>query len=295
MGEIAGALAAVLSSFVGGTAIGATRYLAAFADPLLVGTFRFGIGFLVLTPLALATGGIWPARRDLPAVVLLGLAFFALFPIVFNAALGYTTAARGSVALSTIPLQTMLLAALLGIEPLTARKSLGVALATLGVAIALVGGLEAMPAGAWRGDLLMLLAAFVMSATSIASRGLLKRSSPLTFTVIAMLAGTIALGLGGALRGSFAAVAGFETATWVAAVYLGVAGGALAFFLWSLALRYTTPTLAGISVTVNPISASLVGAVFLGEPLSWNLAAGLAAIVAGISLAVIPVGGLRLR
>ena len=50
VGEISGVLAAVLSSGLGGTSIGATRYLVSAIDPLAIGSFRFGIGFLLLWP-----------------------------------------------------------------------------------------------------------------------------------------------------------------------------------------------------------------------------------------------------
>ena len=56
----------------------------------------------------------------------LGVLYFALFPILFNASLIFTTAARGSLALSTLPLLTMLVGAALGSEALTARKTAGV-------------------------------------------------------------------------------------------------------------------------------------------------------------------------
>ena len=96
MGELWGVLAAVLSSGLGGTSIGATRYLVNAVDPLAIGSFRFGIGFLLLLPLTLLKGGKWPARGDWPATAGLGLLFFALFPILFNASLIFTTAARGA-------------------------------------------------------------------------------------------------------------------------------------------------------------------------------------------------------
>ena len=49
----------------------------------------------------------------------------------------------------------MTVGALLGIEPLTLRKSLGVAIAMLGVFAALASGLSAAPEGAWRGEAIM--------------------------------------------------------------------------------------------------------------------------------------------
>jgi len=47
MTEAWGVLAAVLSSALGGTSIGATRFLVSAIDPLAIGSFRFGIGFLL--------------------------------------------------------------------------------------------------------------------------------------------------------------------------------------------------------------------------------------------------------
>src|SRR3989440_11044454 len=102
MGEGWGVLAAVLSSGLGGTSIGATRFLVNAIDPLAIGSFRFGMGFLLLLPVALVQGHRWPPREDRPAVVGLGLLFYAGFPILFNASLIFTTAARGALALSTL-------------------------------------------------------------------------------------------------------------------------------------------------------------------------------------------------
>src|SRR5215472_18585563 len=175
MGEIWGVLAAVLSSGLGGTAIGATRYLVHAIDPLAIGSFRFGIGFLLLLPIAWLKGR-WPAPRDRPGVAALGVLYFTLFPILFNASLMFTTAARGALALSTLPLLTMLVGAALGSEALTARKTIGVLVAMAGVALALLSGLSTAPDGAWRGDLLMVAAAFCMALYGIWSRPLIRRS-----------------------------------------------------------------------------------------------------------------------
>ena len=77
----------------------------------------------------------------------------------------------------------------------------------------------------------------------------------------------------------------FGTAHWIAVIYLGVFGGAAAFFLWVLALRMTTPTRVANTMTVNPIAASLLAAFIVSEPIGWNLVLGLIAVAAGIWLA----------
>jgi drug/metabolite transporter (DMT)-like permease len=285
MGEGWGVLAAVLSSALGGTSIGATRYLVNAMDSLAIGSFRFGIGFVLLLPVALLQGGRWPARRDWPAVASLGMLFFFLFPLLFNASLIFTTAARGALALSTLPLLTMVVGAALGSEALTARKSLGVVIAMLGVALALLSGLTSAPAGAWRGDLLMVAAALCMALYSIWSKPFIARSDPISFTTMAMGVGAVCLIAVACWRGSFAPVAEFGMPQWLAAGYLGAFGSALTFYLWAFALARTTPTRVAISVTVNPVAAALVGAVLLHEPLSWNLVGGIVTVFAGIWIA----------
>jgi drug/metabolite transporter (DMT)-like permease len=285
MGEGWGVLAAVLSSALGGASIGATRYLVNAMDSLAIGSFRFGIGFVLLLPVAVLQGGRWPARRDWPAVAGLGLLFFAVFPLLFNASLIFTTAARGALALSTLPLLTMVVGAMLGSEALTARKSVGVIIAMLGVALALLSGLSFAPAGAWRGDLLMVAAALCMALYSIWSKPFIARSGPISFTTMAMGVGAACLIVLACGRGSFAPVADFGIPQWLAATYLGAFGSALTFYLWAFALARTTPTRVAISVTVNPVAASLVGAVLLHEPLSWNLVGGIVTVFAGIWIA----------
>src|SRR5579871_4413601 len=288
MTEVLGVLAAMVSSALGGTSVGATRFLVGAIDPLAIGSFRFGMGFLLLLPVALVQGHRWPARQDWPAVAGLGLLFFAAFPILFNASLIFTTAARGALALSTLPLLTMLVGAALGSEALTARKSLGVLIAMGGVALALLSGLSTAPAGAWRGDLLMVAASLCMALYSIWSRPVIRRSGPIPFTAMAMGVGALVLIAISLLRGSFAPVADFGLPQWGAAVYLGAFGAALTFYLWAFALERTTPTRVAISVTVNPITASIVGALLLHEPLSWNLVAGIVTVFVGIAIATTP-------
>jgi drug/metabolite transporter (DMT)-like permease len=285
MNEAWGVFAAVLSSGLGGTSVAATRYLVNAIDPLAIGSFRFGIGFLLLLPAALLQGGRWPPRRDWSGVAGLGVLYFALFPILFNASLIFTTAARGALALSTLPLLTMVVGALLGSEALTARKSIGVVIATLGVALALLSGLASAPPGAWRGDLLMVAAALCMALYSIWSKPFIARSGPIPFTTVSMGVGALCLVLISHWRGSFAPVAAFGAPHWLAALYLGAFGSALTFYLWAFALERTTPTRVAISVTVNPITASLVGAALLDEPLRWNLVGGIVTVFAGIWIA----------
>ncbi len=282
MSERIGVLAAVLSSALGGLAAPATRFVVGEVDPVAIAAFRFGGGFLSLLPFALLLRVRWPRGRDWIGVALLGLMFFALFFIVYNIALAYTTVARGTLALSTLPLLTMVAAALLGAETLTARKTLGVLIAMAGVAIALLTGLGSAPAGAWRGDLIMIAGVVLMALYNVWSRPFMTRSSPLGFVTACMGVGGGMLTAVAAGSGGFDVVRRFGAPQWVAVGYLALGGGAAAFFLWNFALERTTPTRVANTMTVNPLAASSVAALVLGEPFGITLVVGLVAVAWGI-------------
>jgi drug/metabolite transporter (DMT)-like permease len=280
-----GVVAAVISSALGGSAAALTRYTIGASDPVTLAAFRFSIGFVLILPLALASNVRFPQGRDRLAVAALGILFFAIFFFLYNYAISLTTAARGALALSVLPLTTMLIAALLGREELTRRKTLGVLIAIAGVAIALSAGLGEAPPGAWRGDLLMAAATLCMALYNVWSRPLMTRSSMLGFLATGMGYGAAASALLAALSGGFAATRAFGAGEWAAVACLGVFGGAAAFYLWVYALERTTPTRVANTMTVNPIAASLLAAALIGEPLGVHLAFGVVAVGAGIWLA----------
>jgi drug/metabolite transporter (DMT)-like permease len=285
MTEFWGVLAAAASSALGGTSIAATRYLVGHLDPLAIGSFRFGIGCLMLAPVAFLGGQRWPDRKDWLRTAGLGLLFFAIFPILFNASLIYTSSARGALALSTLPLLSLVVGAVLGKERLTARKTAGVLIAMAGVGFALLAGLSHAPPQAWRGDLLMIAAALCMALYGIWSKPVIRRCGPIPFTTVAMAVGAVALVLISVMRGSFDPVAQFAIPQWSAALYLGVIGAALTFYLWAFALGKASPTSVAVTVTVNPVTASLVAAFLLNEPIGWNLVVGIVVVGIGIWLA----------
>src|SRR3954468_18301433 len=219
----AGVIAAVFSSALGGTAAALPRYTIPQSDPVTLAAFRFGIGFVPIMAVALLLHAKWPRGRDWLWVAMLGVLFFSLFFVVYNVAMSYTTAARGSLALSMLPLTTMLVAALLGREAFTPRKTLGVLIAVSGVALALSAGLGNAPPDAWRGDLVMAAATLCMALYNVWSRPLMQRSSMLGFLATGMGAGaTLSIGVAWASGGFHTVVETFGTAQWLALVALGL-------------------------------------------------------------------------
>src|SRR6202035_1451341 len=114
--------------------------------------------------------------------------------------------------------------------------------------------------GAWRGELIMTGAVLCVAFYNVWSRPFIRRSSALGFLTVRIGGGAAALMLVGALTGSLAVLRGFGAPQWIAGIYLGVGGGALAFILWVMALERATPTRVAATMTGNPIAAAPLAA-----------------------------------
>jgi len=277
--------AAILSNALGGSAIVATRYLAGAVDAPTMGVARFGGGFVVLTACIFWTRDKWPARSDWPKAAALGICMFGLFPLLFNASLAHTTAARGALALATVPMLTIAIAALLGIERPTLWRTLGVLVSTGGVAASLGASLGSSPVGAWRGDVLMVAAGCCMACYNILSRPFLDRSGALPFTTFCMGSGAVFLGTISALTGGMHDLVHLSGGQWLALFYLAAIGSAAIYFLLAYALGRTSPTLVGICIVINPLTAGILGIALLGEHATPGFVLGVFAILAGIAIA----------
>lgn len=69
--------------------------------------------------------------------------------------------------------------------------------------------------------------------------------------------------------------------------YLALIGSALAFLLYYWLVRKVDVTKTMLIALVTPIIALLIGVLTLGEKVTWRVAVGSAAILAGISLIVV--------
>lgn len=288
-------LAAAAAALSAGGAVVATRFVIGETEPATLAFYRYIIALVCLAPfmpLIWPRGGI--AGRDLVKIGLLGAIFFGAFPWAFNASLQYTPAARGAIGLATIPIQTLVVAALFGREELTRNKIASVALAFVGIAI--VFGPQAMKvsgADYLIGDAFMLLGAFCAAIYSVFSRSLLTRYGPMFVTALAMLSGLIALLPLAAAHGAVSRLPAFSTDGWLALLFLGTLAGAVQFSLFTWALRWLAPTRTVIYLTLNPISAMLLAVMILGESLTLTLITGLLFVISGILVANLPPRGLR--
>jgi len=280
-------LAAAVSALCAGTSVVVTRLAVGEIDPIMLAFCRYVVAAVCLVPLL---PFVWPKVHlpvaDIIKIALLGTVFFGFFPWAFSAALQYTSAARGAIDIATIPIQTLIVAALFGREQLTSRKVISVALAFAGIVV--VFGPEAYGgklSSYLVGDGLMLLGALSAAIYSVFGRPFFGKYGPMFVMVLAVVFGVLALLPLVFASGKLAHWPRFSREGWLAVIFLGTVGAAIQFSLFTWALRWLPSSRAVIYLTLNPITAILLAGVMLGEAITPVLIVGLVLVIAGIFVA----------
>lgn len=277
-------IAAAIGSSVGGTAAVAARILAPEAGPTTVSLMRYLGLLLLLLAGSLLLGLRMPrvARRDWPMLISMGVLQFGLFGWFFSAGFTYVSAARGAIMLATMPMQTLLLAAVLGRERFTLRKLLGMAIGIVGVAVALWSDDAVASPEAWKGDLFLLAAAFVTALNSVIVGPFLVRYSVHSVSLVATFVGVVLLGALWVASGDYVELARLSLRGWAAIAYFAAVPTFLGFLTWTWALARVAPTRVTVTVVLNPIAAAIAGAWYLGEAIDPRIVVGLALVTIAI-------------
>ena len=222
-------------------------------------------------------------RRGWRAYLTLGVINSAL-PLALEAfAVVKLSASLAAILAATVPLFTVLAAAIWLGERLTVMSVFGVLLG-LGGVVVLVGG-GSIPEG--RAALLavgaMLLASLLYALGGIYTRVAFRGTSPLALSIgQELVAGLLMLPLALAAPPAALPSDGVLAVTLTLALLM-TAGGNLLFF--SLIAR-VGPTRTQTIGFLIPVVALLAGAVLLGEPVGGATLAGLAIIFAGVALVI---------
>ncbi len=271
-----------------GAAIVATRFVIGETTPAALALLRYAIGRACLVPFALAGARARFACRDLVPIALLGIGQFGVLIALLNYGLQFTSSARAALLFSTMPLATMVLGAVFGHERLSARSIFGVLLTIAGIGFVL--GEKLLTDASrheWIGALAVLASAGTGALCSVLYRPYLRRYPTVPVGTLAMFASVLALALLAGGEGFFARRPHFSAAGWGAVLFIGASSG-IGYFLWLWALRHADPTRVTIFLSLSPLTAALLGALLLGEPVTGWLLLGLVCIVAGLWVAQRP-------
>lgn len=264
------------------------KFVVAALSPLVGSFSRYVIACVALLIAAFALEGGLPrlTRRQWLSTFFLGLSGVFAYNLFFMAGLEGLPASRAALIISLNPVITVSISALVLKEPLAVRRSLGIAIALIGVWIVVSrGAIHAVASpGLGVAELFMLAAVTAWAVSTVIGRHLLVELSPLAATSYASLWGTLLLGLAAAPEVAAMCAAGFNWRVVLALMYLGICGTAVAF-VW----YYTSVKRLGTAVTSTfgnlvPLFGLAISVLVLGEPLLPSMLIGGALAIAGVML-----------
>ena len=208
--------------------------------PLELVWFRImGSAVLMVTFFTLRTGTLMPRVKggDHLRLVLLGLFGIAVNQGFFMWGLASTTPLHASLLYAFTPILVMMGAILWLGEKLTARRTIGVALSIVGVALVLTSRGLNLSEGPFRGDLLVLVAVGAWATYTVLGKDMLRRYGTLT-----VVAGSFVFGAMWMAPFSYTVLHNFDwngpgLRGWLDLSYLCVATSGIAFTLWYWGLK----------------------------------------------------------
>jgi drug/metabolite transporter (DMT)-like permease len=265
-----------------GSYVGLSKSLVAVFPVFLLAWLRFGIGGLAMLP--------WlrkPADEPAMSVQTRRLVFLEsflgnfLFSICMLYGVSLTSAVAAGIIMASIPACVALMSWLFLRERIGPRVWGAVACAVLGVSLVSLSksellvlhsiGLEAnlptknaLPQALW-GNVLLMAAVLCESAYAVIGKKLTRVLGPKRITSLINLWGlalVTPLGVYQALDFNFAHV---STSTWWLLVFYALAASVWTVWLWMTGLKTIPASQAGVFTVMLPVSAALVGVVFLDE------------------------------
>jgi drug/metabolite transporter (DMT)-like permease len=252
--------------------------------PIGFAALRFSLASVVLLAVLRRREGTWrPPRRDLPAMIGLGVLGFGIYQILWVTALRSISAGDSSLLIAATPVLTALLAVAAGTDVLTPSKLGGALVSFVGVAI-VVGADTGLDLGrSLGGDLLTLVAAGCWAVYTAYGATVLRRHSPLATTTWTIVFGTLVL-----LPPGLVELAGMPDPRSAillvvpAILYSGLLSAGLPNVAVFHAVKLLGPTRVTAFQFLVPAIAIALAAVFLDEPIQIAQLAGGVVIVAGV-------------
>jgi drug/metabolite transporter (DMT)-like permease len=255
-------LAALVTVLLWASAFVGIRAAGEDLSPGALSVGRLAIGAVLLGALALARGGRWPGRSELPLLLVCGVLWFGLYNLALNEAEQRVDAGTAAMLIASGPVLIALLAGLALGEGFPRTLVVGCGVAFSGAIVIGLATSERGVAAGW-GTVLCVAAAAFYAAAVVAQKPLLTRASALHVTWLACVIGlAVCLPFAPQL---FDQVGEARASSIAWMVYLGVFPTAVAFTTWAYALSRTTAGRMGATTYLVPPIAILLGWGMLDE------------------------------
>lgn len=224
---------------------------------------------------------------ELIMVLLLGLAPFAVSPILQLSGLASTQSIDNALIIAMEPMMTVLLGWVVLREGLNRSQWLSFAVAIFGFLLLArfdFRSFENLGNAHFLGSLMMLLALWGEAIYSVFGRILTRKYEPLPLFGTAIWVGFTALTLFALSREG---MPNFSEAKWeagLALLWLGPLGTCLSYILWIREARHAPVATLAVTLFIQPVLGAIIGAVFRDEKLIAIQWWGAALILTGVAI-----------
>jgi drug/metabolite transporter (DMT)-like permease len=252
--------------------------------PIAFNAVRFAISSATLILLMRSRGMSFRIdRTDWTAMLRLGFVSHTVYQFLFILGVDRTRAANASLIMALTPVFAYLISVWMRRERFSPGVLSGIVLSLAGVStIVLFGSSGIELTGTWRGDLMLIAAAFCWGWYSVESSRLLPKYGPLRLTVLTIIIGSvllIPLSIPWVLQQDWS---GVPISAWLCLVYSALLSIVYAYWIWAYALSRIGIAHTSVFNNLTPIVALLAGWFMLGErPFAAQLA-GVFLVITGV-------------
>jgi drug/metabolite transporter (DMT)-like permease len=227
----------------------------------------------------------WPRREDLPRFIACGLIGHGLHIAVVMYGMDLSTPFSSSLVLTSGPLFTLIILAVLGVERLRLRQVVGTVVALAGIVVFLSDKFAAGFSRAGLGDLVLLAAAALFALYTVLVQPIAKRYGPLIVLCYTLLFSAPPI-LIWTLPGFLATRPGaYSTSVLFGLVWAIVVSSFFGWLMWTWVNTVRGVARSAPIAYLMPPIAGVVAWLTLGEAFTWLKIAGAIVTMAGVAYA----------
>ena len=256
-----------------------------YFPPVLLYGIRISMAAVMMLPVYLwqrrREKPAW-TRRDLPLMIVIGIFGVSLNQFLFVLGLSRTSVAHSSIFGNMSPILVLLLASVRGLEKLTLRKAVGVAVSLAGVL--LLRALDPHPQGkaSLLGDFLTFCGSLAFAIFTVLGKPTAKQHGSITVNTVAYVGGAILLAPVTLWQAARFPLAAAPWSAWISVFYMALGPSVVCYLIYYYALgRMEASRLAAVNYLLPPL-ATLMGVWILGESVSLMALVAAAVIFTGI-------------
>jgi drug/metabolite transporter (DMT)-like permease len=226
-------------------------------------------------------------KEQIPPRDMLKIFFASMFALTFNQGmyifgLSMTSPIDASIVTTTLPIITMIVAAIFLKEPITNKKVLGIFVGAMGALILICSGSSSAGSGSIWGDLLCMVAQLSFSIYLTVFKSLTQKYSVITLNKWMFIYASMCY-----IPLSYNDIAAIEwstvpTATILQVLYIALAGSFLAYIFIMTAQKMMRPTVVSMYNYMQPIVASIASIVMGVGVFGWQKGVAIALVFAGV-------------